>query len=103
MNRGLTGYTSAYNKLILPKILQSDNNPKGSVVAATVLLGSNDSVVENIDHRGLTAEQYIANITEIISQFINDGVAASQLILLTPPAVSINMYTKFCEEQGKLL
>ena len=66
-----------------------------------MLLGSNDSVVENIDHRGLTVEQYVANMTEIISQFINDGIAASKLILLTPPAISVDMWTKHCEKQGK--
>ena len=98
LNRGFSGYTSAYNKHILRRILQCDNSPKGSTVAAVVLLGSNDS---NTEARGLTVEQYITNMTDIISQFINDGIAASQLILLTPPAVSINMCTKYCEEQGK--
>lgn len=66
-----------------------------------MLLGSNDSVVEHLDLRGITVEQYVTNMAEIISQFINDGISARQLVLLTPPAVSINMYTKYCEELGK--
>lgn len=98
LNRGFSGYTSAYNKLILPRILQSDNSPEGSIVAATVLLGSNDSV---LDPRGITVEQYIANITDIINEFINGGIPASRIVLLTPPPVSIDMYTKYCQEQGK--
>ena len=98
LNRGFSGYTSAYNKHILPRILRCDNSPTGSIVAAAVLLGSNDSFREL---RGLTVEQYITNMTDIISQFINDGIAASQIVLLTPPAVSEKMYTKYCEEQGK--
>ncbi|KAJ7361793.1 isoamyl acetate-hydrolyzing esterase [Desmophyllum pertusum] len=28
LNRGCSGYTSAFNKLILPRILQCDNSPK---------------------------------------------------------------------------
>jgi len=101
VNRGFSGYTSAFNKLILPKILKCDNNPKGSIVAVTVLLGSNDSVLESLDSRGLTVEQYIENINNIMLQFINDGIPASQVVLLTPPAVSIEMYTKYCKEMGK--
>ena len=66
-----------------------------------MLLGSNDSVVASIDPRGLTVEQYVANLTDILQQFINDGITASQLVLLTPPAISIDMFTKFCKEQGK--
>lgn len=101
VNRGFSGYTSAFNKLILPKILKCDNNPKGSIVAVTVLLGSNDSVLESVDSRGLTVEQYVENINNIMLQFINDGIPASQLVLLTPPAVAIEMYTKYCKEMGK--
>jgi len=101
VNRGFSGYTSAFNKLILPKILKCDNNPKGSIVAVTVLLGSNDSVLESVDSRGLTVEQYVENINNIMLQFINDGIPASQVVLLTPPAVSIEMYTKYCKEMGR--
>lgn len=101
LNRGFCGYTSAFNKLILPKILKCDNNPKGSIVAVTVLLGSNDSVLESVDSRGLTVEQYIENINNITLQFINDGIPPSQVVLLTPPAVSIEMYTKYCKEMGR--
>ncbi|PFX28179.1 Isoamyl acetate-hydrolyzing esterase 1-like [Stylophora pistillata] len=98
VNRGFSGYTSAYNKLILPQVLQSDNNPKGSIVAAIVLLGSNDAVCNETDPRGLTVEQYTTNLTDILMQFMNDGIEASQLVLLTPPAVVDNKYKKFCAE-----
>lgn len=101
LNRGFSGYTSAVNKVILPKILQCDNSPKGSVVAVTVLLGSNDSVMESVDVRGLTVEQYISNMSDIVSQFIADGIPARQIILLTPPAVAIDMHTKYCRELGR--
>ncbi|XP_073251541.1 isoamyl acetate-hydrolyzing esterase 1 homolog [Porites lutea] len=101
LNRGFSGYTSAFNKLILPRILQCDHSPKGSVAAVVLLLGSNDSVVADLDQRGLTVEQYITNMTDIILQFTNDGISASKVVLLTPPAISIDMYTEFCKEQGR--
>lgn len=102
LNRGFSGYTSAFNKLILPRILQCDHSPKGSVGAVVLLLGSNDSVVADLDQRGLTVEQYITNMTDIILQFKNDGISAGKIVLLTPPAISIDMYTEFCKEQGNL-
>ena len=102
LNRGFSGYTSAFNKLILPRILQCDHSPKGSVAAVVLLLGSNDSVVTDLDQRGLTVGQYITNMTDIILQFTNDGISASKIVLLTPPAISIDMYTEFCKEQGNL-
>jgi len=101
LNRGFSGYTSAFNKLILPKILQWDNSPKGSIAVAVVLLGSNDSVLEDIDPRGLSVEEYAANLTDILTQFMDDGIAANQLILLTPPAISEVMWEKRCREMGK--
>lgn len=100
LNRGFSGYTSAFNKLILPKILQWDNSPKGSIAVAVVLLGSNDSVLEDIDPRGLSVEEYVANLTDILTQFMDDGMAANQLILLTPPAISEVMWEKRCREMG---
>ena len=101
LNRGFSGYTSAFNKLILPKVLQCDNSPKGSIAAAVVLLGSNDSVLADIDPRGLSVEEYVTNLSDILTQFMNDGIAANQLILLTPPAVSEVMYEQYCQEKGK--
>ncbi|XP_027044424.1 isoamyl acetate-hydrolyzing esterase 1 homolog [Pocillopora damicornis] len=99
LNRGFSGYTSAYNKFILPKVLQSDNNPKGSAVAAIVLLGSNDAVCNETDPRGLTVEQYATNLMDILTQFMNDGMEASQLVLLTPPAVADDKYKECCAER----
>lgn len=32
---------------------------------------------------------------------MDDGIAANQLILLTPPAISEVMYEKCCREKGK--
>ena len=101
LNRGFSGYTSAYNKFILPKVLQSDNNPKGSAVAAIVLLGSNDAVCNETDPRGLTVEQYATNLMDILTQFMNDGMEASQIVLMTPPAVADDKYKECCAERGK--
>ncbi|KAJ7361794.1 isoamyl acetate-hydrolyzing esterase [Desmophyllum pertusum] len=34
---------------------------------------------------------------------MNDGIAASQLVLLTPPAISEVIYTKFCGEMERAM
>ena len=65
------------------------------------MLGSNDSILADIDPRGLTVEEYVTNLSDILTQFMNDGIAANQLILLTPPAVSEVMFEKHCHEMGK--
>jgi len=103
LNRGFSGYTTAFSKLILPKVLQCDNSPKGSIAAAVILLGSNDAILEDIEPRGLSVEEYVANLTDILTQFMNDGIAANQLTLLTPPAISEVMYEKHCREMGYAL
>ena len=101
LNRGFSGYTTAFNKLVLPKVLQWDNSPKDSIAAVVILLGSNDAVLEDVDPRGLSVEQYVKNLTDILTQFMNVGIAANQLILLTPPAISEVPYEKHCHEMGK--
>ena len=102
LNRGFSGYTSAFGKVILPRILQCDNTPKGSIVAAVVLIGTNDSVIQDLDPRGTTVDQYATNMTEILSLFLNDGIPPSHIVVLTPPAVSEEMWETFCKENGKI-
>lgn len=70
---------------------------------AVVLLGTNDSVIEELDSRGTTIEQYAANMIDILTQFLNEGIPASHIVLLTPPAISEDMREKFCKENGKCL
>ena len=70
-------------------------------MAAIVLLGSNDAVCNETDPRGLTVEQYATNLMDILTQFMDDGMEASQLVLLTPPAVADDKYKECCAERGK--
>ncbi|EDO46329.1 predicted protein, partial [Nematostella vectensis] len=103
LNRGFTGYTSAYNRLILPSLLATDNTPEGSIVAVVILLGSNDSVLYDIDQRGLELEDYTDNLRNIIHQFKQAGVPDKNIILMTPPPICEEMYEKSCLEKGKVL
>ena len=100
LNRGFSGYTSAFNKLILPTILRNDNNPQDSIVACVILLGSNDSVLQGIDRRSMTVEQYIDNMSAIIQQLLMAGLPNTKILLVSPPPIHLEKYTKHVEQMG---
>ena len=101
LNRGFSGYTSAYNKLILPQILQCDNSPQGCIVAAVVLLGSNDAVLEDVDARGVPLPKFVEHMTSIIQQLIDALIPPDKIILLSPPPVCEEKYKQHCTETGE--
>ena len=101
LNRGFNGYTSAFNKLILPRVLQSDNSPQGSIAAAVVLLGSNDSVLEGLDNRSLTLQQYTENMCDILKQLLGSGLRPTRIVLVSPPAVCEDKWRKHVEKMGE--
>ena len=101
LNRGFSGYTSAYNKLILPQILQCDNSPQGCIVAAVVLLGSNDAVLEDVDARGVPLPKFVEHMTSIIQQLIDAHIPPDKIILLSPPPVCEEKYRQHCTETGE--
>lgn len=61
--------------------------PSDAIAAVVILLGSNDSVLPGTDARATTLEKYSSDLTDIIQQFINNGLQASQIVLMTPPPV----------------
>ena len=67
-----------------------------------MLLGTNDSIIEDLDSQGTTVEQYATNMIDILTQFLNGGIPVSHIILLAPPAISEDMWGKCCKENGKV-
>lgn len=101
LNRGFSGYTTRSDKLILPRLLQNDNHPKGSVIAATILLGSNDSEDTCFDKsRNVPEKEYRENLKNICHQFNNAGVSFDRQVLITPPAVDDRKWEKHCKTKG---
>ncbi|XP_028405994.1 isoamyl acetate-hydrolyzing esterase 1 homolog isoform X2 [Dendronephthya gigantea] len=101
INRGFSGYTTRANKLILPRLLSNDNNPKGSIVAAAILLGSNDCEDAGIENsRHVPVDEYKENLKNICGQFKNVGVAFDRQVLITPPVMDEEAWTKHCKLKG---
>ncbi|XP_031550858.1 isoamyl acetate-hydrolyzing esterase 1 homolog [Actinia tenebrosa] len=102
LNRGFSGYTSAYmNKLVLPSLLQHDLTPKESLAAVVILLGSNDACLEGKDERSLTIDEYVSNMNSIISKFVNHGLSVDRIVVMTPPPINEEMWAKECVIKGR--
>lgn len=100
LNRGFSGYTSAYNKLILPSLLQHDLTPKESIAAVVILLGSNDACLEGKDGRSLTLDEYVSNMNSIVSMFVDNGLSVDRIVVMTPPPINEEMWAKECVIKG---
>ena len=101
VNRGFSGYTTRSDKLILPRLLKNDNHPKGCIVAATILLGSNDCEDATIENsRNVPINEYKENLKNICGQFRDVGVSFDHQVLISPPAVHEENYTNHCKIKG---
>ena len=101
LNRGFSGYTTRSDKLILPRLLENDNHPKKSILAATILLGSNDSEDASIEKsRNVPVVEYKENLKNICRQFQDVGVSFNHQVLITPPAMDEKKWTEYCKLKG---
>lgn len=102
LNRGFSGYTTWSDKFILPKLLENDNTPPGCILAAVILLGTNDSENKNAKcSRHVPIGEYKQNLKNICQQFVEVGVPFQRQILVTPPGMDEVKWTAYCEQQGK--
>ena len=46
VNRGLSGYNSRWAKIILPRLINSQNSADSNIAAVTVFFGANDCALE---------------------------------------------------------
>jgi isoamyl acetate esterase len=84
INRGLSGYNTRKACAVLPRIL--DEYADGSLLFATLLLGTNDSVPDEDDElcSHVPLEEYEANLKRMASSLM---LKASRVCLLSPPSV----------------
>ncbi|XP_057301251.1 isoamyl acetate-hydrolyzing esterase 1 homolog [Hydractinia symbiolongicarpus] len=83
--RGFSGYTSDHLNLMIPELLQNDNQPKGTIETAVILLGSNDSVDEKLDNRHVPIKKFEQNIQNIVKALKENNV--KNIVLMSPPPV----------------
>ena len=93
VNRGFNGFTSEHLRFMLPKLLQNDNTPVGSIHTATILLGSNDCVLGELDNRHVPLQRYQENLEFIVKRFQEIGVC--NIILMSPPPVDETAWNTF--------
>eukprot|EP00795_Rhopilema_esculentum_P016604 gene16604-8031_t len=99
LNRGFSGYTSRMCRVILPNLLHRDGHKNESLYAATILIGTNDAVLEDKDDRAVPLDEYKDNVKYIISKIESYGVPRERIILVTPPPMDIAAWTGYAREK----
>ena len=90
-------------RVILPNLLHRDGHKNESLYAATVLIGTNDAVLEDKDDRAVPLDEYKDNLLYIISKIESYGVPRERIILVTPPPMDSASWTKYAREKGKFI
>ena len=82
LNRGYSGYNTAWIKCFLPQILSS----AGPVDAATVMLGANDSGLrEVVPNQHVPLDSFESNLRGICELLLSCGVPREGVLLVSPP------------------
>ena len=82
LNRGYSGYNTAWIKLVLTQILSST----APIDAATVLLGTNDSSLRELNpEQHIPLESFESNLRGICELLLNCGVPREGILLVSPP------------------
>ena len=82
LNRGFSGYNTAWIECVLPQILPSTL----PLDAVTVLLGTNDSGMKEVNpEQHIPLEAFESNLRGICELLLNAGVPREGLLLVSPP------------------
>ncbi|KAM9355712.1 isoamyl acetate-hydrolyzing esterase 1 homolog [Pholidichthys leucotaenia] len=102
VNRGFSGYNSRWAKIILPRLLSSQNSAENMKIAAvTVFFGANDcSLKDKNPQQHIPLQEYSDNLKEICRFLTSAGVSADSVIFITPPPVHEPSWEKECILKG---
>lgn len=81
VNKGFSGYTTQWAKLILPQLVHTENRPDLIVI----FFGANDAATNQLQH--VPIDQYITNLSDMCTYLNKVGVDNSSILLVTPPPV----------------
>lgn len=70
---------------MISELLGNDNQPKGTIETAVILLGSNDSVDGKLDSRHVPIKKFERNIQNIVKALKEINV--KNFVLMSPPPV----------------
>ena len=100
LNRGFSGYNSRWNKLMLPRLFNSENLK--NVVAFTVFLGANDSnIKEQNERQHVPLDEFKNNIIEIVKELERTGVTKDKIILIGAPPCDEAVWGPIIKSRGK--
>lgn len=104
VNRGFSGYNSRWAKVILPRLINSQNSADNNIAAVTVFFGANDCALKDKNlQQHVPVQEYSENLKEITSYLASVGVSADRVIFITPPPVNEPAWEKECILKGSPL
>jgi lysophospholipase L1-like esterase len=93
INRGFSGYTTRFIKLILPKIMSEFEAQIHSIRAIVILLGTNDSAINQIQHVDL--DEFASNYQWIIDYLQSVGITNDKIIIMTPQKIDDDKWSEY--------
>ena len=94
INRGLSGYNTRMLLTVLPDILKNEDLKRVRVV--TLMMGSNDaSFPDTNPEQAVSLEEFGENLLKIISMLLNHGIKKESIILIAPPPILPEKWTKY--------
>ena len=94
INRGLSGYNTRMLLTVLPDILKDEDLERVRVV--TLMMGSNDaSFPDTNPEQAVSLEEFGENLLKIISILLNHGITKESIILIAPPPILPEKWTKY--------
>ncbi|XP_078609976.1 isoamyl acetate-hydrolyzing esterase 1 homolog isoform X2 [Branchiostoma floridae x Branchiostoma japonicum] len=96
--RGLSGYTTAWGKLVLPQVINKHNAT--DVVLVTIFFGANDASLKEMSPKHVPLDNYKTNLRDMLEYLQQLGLGPDQVILITPPALDEQAWQKHCQGMG---
>jgi lysophospholipase L1-like esterase len=90
-NRGFNGYTTRTIRQILPDIVNEFLSRSMTISAIIILLGTNDSSSNRIQHVPL--DEFADNYQWIIDYLVNIGIEKTNIVMMTPPKLQNMLYS----------
>lgn len=77
------------SKVILSNLLRASNFPERSLYAAVLFLGTNDSVLGDLDDRAVPLDEYKENLRQIIDEMEKYGIPRERILTISPPPIDV--------------
>uniref|UniRef100_A0A1A8FAZ4 Isoamyl acetate-hydrolyzing esterase 1 homolog n=2 Tax=Nothobranchius korthausae TaxID=1143690 RepID=A0A1A8FAZ4_9TELE len=104
VNRGLSGYNSRWARIVLPRLIQSQNPGVSHVAAVMVFFGANDCSLEDKNpQQHVPLQEYSENLKEISRFLTSAGISADKVIFIAPPPLHEPSWEKECVLKGSPL